>query len=351
MSERIPVTIVTGFLGAGKTTLLRQLLKHSKHRLGVIVNEFGTIGLDGDLIQTCGFCPDDEVEKRVVELRNGCLCCTVQDDFLPAMLELLSHSNKLDGILIETSGLALPKPLLQALNWPSIRTKVYVNGVVTVVDGESLATGNPVGDPKIIEIQRKEDPSLDHLTSIKELFCDQLEVADLVLITRSDICSVQSLEQVKVELATKVRKATPLIPIALGNVNPSLILELDHPNDFNDSNPDSSTDHHHHHFEMKTCSLRFECDLDKIALENHLKTLVVKHKILRVKGRCWLPGKSIPLQLQMVGSRLNTWYEKVPESAWTPQLNGIDLVFLGLNALIPSELRASLLENCLPDKD
>ena len=141
MAKRLPVTVVTGFLGAGKTTVLRHLLTQSGQRLAVMVNEFGSVGLDGDLIRSCGFCPEDEVEGRLVELNNGCLCCTVQDDFLPTMQRLLQRADQLDGIVVETSGLALPRPLLQALDWPEIRNQVHVNGVVTLVDGEALAAG------------------------------------------------------------------------------------------------------------------------------------------------------------------------------------------------------------------
>ena len=156
MPLRLPVTIVTGFLGVGKTTLLRYLLGHSNQRLAVMVNEFGTIGLDGDLIRSCGFCDEDELDSRVIELTNGCLCCTVQDDFLPKMEVLLKCSDRLDGIIVETSGLALPGPLIQALEWPAIRTRVYLNSVVTVVDGEALRAGSPIGDPTVFEQVRQQ---------------------------------------------------------------------------------------------------------------------------------------------------------------------------------------------------
>ncbi len=154
MPKRLPVTVLTGFLGAGKTTVLRHLLTKGGQKLAVMVNEFGSVGLDGDLIRSCGFCSEKEAETRLVELNNGCLCCTVQEDFVPTMNTLLERADLLDGIVVETSGLALPRPLLQALEWPSVRTRVHVNGVVTVVDGEALIKGSPVGDPSALEKQQ-----------------------------------------------------------------------------------------------------------------------------------------------------------------------------------------------------
>ena len=168
MTDRLPVTIVTGFLGSGKTTLLRNLLTNSHKRLAVVMNEFGSVGIDGDLIRSCGFCPDEDVDGRLVELNNGCLCCTVQDDFLPTMEILLNRKEYLDGIIIETSGLALPLPLMQALEWPAIRTKLYLNGVVTMVDAEALAAGSPVGDPSALEKQRLDDDKKKLINDIKK---------------------------------------------------------------------------------------------------------------------------------------------------------------------------------------
>ena len=119
--ERVPCTVITGFLGSGKTTLIRHVLENAKgKRLAIIVNEFGDVGIDGEILKGCGVdtCP----EENIVELANGCICCTVADDFVPALDQILAREPKVDHILIETSGLALPKPLVQAFQWPSVRS-------------------------------------------------------------------------------------------------------------------------------------------------------------------------------------------------------------------------------------
>ena len=355
MAQRLPVTVITGFLGAGKTTVLRHLLTSSCQRLAVMVNEFGSVGLDGDLIRSCGFCPDEEIDGRLVELNNGCLCCTVQDDFLPTMERLLERADQLDGIVVETSGLALPRPLLQALDWPEIRSRVHVNGVVTVVDGEALAAGSPVADRDALERQRQEDPSLDHITAIDELFNDQLQAADLVLISRADRLESAPLSAVQASLADQVRQGTALLPVAQGQVDAAVVLGLDHhhpdpdhDHDHHDQH-DHSHDHHDHshhdhsHVAVVGQSLQLDGVLDRSAVEALLPQLVRDYQVLRLKGRLWLSGKALPLQIQMVGPRLNSWFEASPPTAWTPDSGcGADLVVLSLQPDAADAIRSSL---------
>ena len=356
MPKRLPVTVITGFLGAGKTTVLRHLLTQGGQRLAVMVNEFGSVGLDGDLIRSCGFCPEEDVDGRLVELNNGCLCCTVQDDFLPTMEKLLERADQLDGIVVETSGLALPRPLLQALDWPAIRSRVHVNGVVTLVDGEALAAGSPVADADALERQRAEDPSLDHLTAIDELFEDQLQAADLVLISRADRLEASAMADVQGRIQAKVRAGTALLPVSQGQVETSVVLGLEHQPTHHDHDHDHShhdQDHHDHdhdhdhhdhsHVEMVGSNVRVEGAINRQALEQLLPNLVSKQQVVRLKGRVWLPGKTLPLQIQMVGPRLNSWFEAAPNHAWRPDDGcGADLVVLALNEAAAPALESGL---------
>ena len=346
--------MVTGFLGAGKTTVLRRLLLDSGKRLAVLVNEFGEVGIDGSLLRQCGFCPEDELEGRLVELANGCLCCTVQDDFLPTMQRLLERADSLDGIVVETSGLALPEPLVAAFNWPEIRTRTRVHGVVTVVDGEALAAGHIVADAGALEAQRAADPSLDHSDAIEDLFADQLQAADLVLVSRADRVSPDAIAQVTADLESRLRPGTAVIPCSAGRIAPELLLgdrhgtrqaEEGNARRGHDDDHDHDHDHDHHdhsHVPVESLALRLQGSWAQPRLEEALLKLCRQSALLRLKGWLQQPGKARLLQIQGVGPRLDLWYEGQPSPNQQGQL---DLVLLGFQLdrrAIETELLAAV---------
>src|ERR1043165_8077489 len=222
---RIPCTIVTGFLGAGKTTMIRHVLANAHgRRLAVIVNEFGDVGIDGEILKGCGdaACP----EENIVELANGCLCCTVADEFVPALDTILSRMPRVDHIVIETSGLALPKPLVQAFHWPAIKSRVTVDGVIAVVDGAALAEGRVAHDLDALAKQRAGDSALDHDDPIEEVFDDQVACADLVVLNKSDLIDAGGLDQALVTLTKALPRGVKIIRTAEGKVEPAALLGL-----------------------------------------------------------------------------------------------------------------------------
>ena len=223
--KRVPCTIVTGFLGSGKTTLIRHVLANANgRRLAVIVNEFGDVGIDGEILKGCGdaACP----EENIVELANGCLCCTVADEFVPALDQILAREPQVEHIVIETSGLALPKPLVQAFHWPAIKSRVTVDGVVAVVDGAALANGQVAGDLEALSAQRAADTALDHDDPIEEVFEDQIACADLVVLNKRDLLDASGIDKAVAAIEGALPRAVRIVTVAEGRVDPAALLGL-----------------------------------------------------------------------------------------------------------------------------
>ncbi|HUZ67305.1 MAG TPA: cobalamin biosynthesis protein CobW, partial [Beijerinckiaceae bacterium] len=249
---KVPVTIVTGFLGAGKTTLIRHVLQNAGDRqLALIINEFGDVGVDGEILRSCGIenCP----EENIVELANGCLCCTVADDFAPAIEALLAHERRPDHIIVETSGLALPKPLIKAFDWPAIRSRLTVDGVIAVVDGAALAAGRFADNPEKLKAQRDQDPALDHDNPLEEVFEDQLLCADLVILNKTDLLDEAALARAMGEIAATLPRAVKIVSAREGRVDPKVLLGLgaaaEDELDRRPSHHDNAETHDHDDFE------------------------------------------------------------------------------------------------------
>ncbi len=332
MTKRIPVIVVSGFLGSGKTTLLRYLIKNSNKRFGLLINEFGDVGIDGDLIKNCSTCDEDNSDNSVIELNNGCICCTVQEDFIPSINFLLKQNNDLDGIIIETSGLALPLPLLSALNWPEIRTSIYLYLVIGVVNGESMLKGSPINNLDEINSQFDETQIIEHKVSFNELFEDQLEVSDLVIISRSDLLRDEEFDYVKEKVAKKMKPNVPIIKSLNGAINLAYIFDSVLHKENQRSNFGDVHNHKHKHIEIHSASLKCNYFLDKNDFDKEIVDIIEDLKILRIKGRVWIPNKLLPLQIQIVGSKVNTWFEEAPRDCWIPkQGGGLEIIMIGFD--------------------
>lgn len=328
---KIPVTVITGFLGAGKTTLIRNLLQNNRgRRIAVLVNEFGEVGIDGELLRDCQVCDEeDNPTNNIVELTNGCLCCTVQEEFYPTMQQLLERRDRIDCILIETSGLALPKPLVQAFKWQEIRNGATVDGVITVVDCEALAMGTLVGDLEAIEAQRQADPNLEHETPIEELFEDQLACADLILLTKTDRVDEVTLAKVMAWLQQELRSGVKIVPCDRGAIAPDILLGFNAAVEDNlESRPShhDSEEEHDHDDEINSVQLIIEREFDPKNLIQKLKGLVEKEEIYRIKGFVNVANKPMRMVLQGVGDRFDSFYDR-PWKA--DELRQTKLVFIG----------------------
>jgi cobalamin biosynthesis protein CobW len=340
--RKIPATVITGFLGAGKTTIIRNLLARADgRRIALIVNEFGDVGVDGDILKGCGLetCAEDDI----IELANGCICCTVADDFVPTMEKLLNRSRPPDHIVIETSGLALPQPLVRAFNWPEVRSRVTVDGVVAVIDGRALAEGRFAADEVALATQRAADPSLDHDDPIEELFEDQLACADLVLLNKADTLEEAELAALAAALEPRLRRAARLIATHHGEIGAEILLGLtsaaedDIANRPSHHEMEGETEHDHDDFESFVVPVAEMAD--RAAGLARIKAALETHGILRLKGFLALAGSPSRLVVQAVGPRLDSYFDR----PWTPgEPRAGALVVIGLNGLDRRAIAAAL---------
>jgi cobalamin biosynthesis protein CobW len=338
---RVPCTIITGFLGAGKTTLIRHVLGNAQgRRLAVIVNEFGDVGIDGEILKGCGdaACP----QENIVELANGCLCCTVADEFVPALDTILSRRPAAEHIVIETSGLALPKPLVQAFHWPAIRSRVTVDGVVAVVDGAAVAAGQVAADMESLARQRAADPSLEHDDPVEEVFADQVACADLVVLNKRDLLDAAALDRTLATVAGRVPRAVKIVAVSEGKIDPAVLLGLGVGTEDDIANRrtrhDEEPNHDHDDFDSFVVPLPEVAD--PAVLAKRVAGLADAHNVFRVKGFAAVAGKPMRLLLQAVGARVSHQYDR----AWTaPDERHGRLVVIGLKGLDRAGVTRALL--------
>jgi cobalamin biosynthesis protein CobW len=338
---RVPCTIVTGFLGAGKTTLIRHVLANTRGRkLAVIVNEFGDVGIDGEILKGCGneACP----EENIVELANGCLCCTVADEFVPALDAILSRDG-VEHIVIETSGLALPKPLVQAFHWPAIKNRVTVDGVVVVVDGAALADGRVAQDLEALAQQRATDSALTHDDPIEEVFDDQIACADLVVLNKRDLLDDAGMAKAQAAIADALPRNVKTIAVADGKVDAALLLGLGVGTEDDIANRrsrhDAEEEHDHDDFDSFVVPLAEVAE--PAALAARVSALAEDFNVLRVKGFAAVAGKPLRLLLQAVGPRVTHHYDR-PWSAGEAREGR--LVVIGLKGLDRAAVTRALLD-------
>lgn len=308
--NKIPVTVITGFLGSGKTTLIRHLMQNPQgRRLAVLVNEFGTVGVDGEILKACADenCP----EENIVELANGCICCTVADDFIPTIEALMALPQKPDHIVIETSGLALPKPLLKAFEWPAIRSRITVDGVVALADAEAVAAGRFASNVAAVEAQRLADDALDHETPLSEVFEDQISCADIILLTKADLVDESQMQKARDVIAAESPRKVTVVAVSEGNIDPRVILGLEAAAeddlDARPSHHDGHEDHEHDDFDTIMVDLPEIEDTD--ALKAAIEGLARSHDVLRVKGYIAVKGKPMRMLVQAVGERVRMQYD------------------------------------------
>lgn len=353
MTTKIPATVVTGFLGAGKTTLIRHMLANANgKRIALIINEFGDLGVDGEILKGCGdeTCTQDDI----VELSNGCICCTVADDFIPSLEKLLSRDRRPDHIVIETSGLALPQPLVRAFNWPGISTRVTVDGVVTVIDGKAVTEGRFAHDMAAVDAQRALDDNLDHETPLSELFEDQVACADMIVVNKTDLLNEAEAEALVDRLKSESRSGVHVVRTSMGALPVEVLLgqgigaendlearhEIHHHHHHDEDEDDDHHEHEHGHDEFESFVVDRAEIADPKAFAERVSEIIRQHDILRLKGFAAVAGKPMRLTIQAVGPRIDSYFDR-PFAA--TETRGTRLVVIGQAGLDRAAIEAALM--------
>lgn len=347
MPQKIPATVITGFLGAGKTTLIRHMLGHAQgKRIALIINEFGDLGVDGDILKGCGdeTCTEDDI----MELSNGCICCTVAEDFVPTLEKLLDRKDPPDHIVIETSGLALPQPLVRAFNWPEIRTRVTVDGVVTVVDGKAVEDGQFAHNLAAVDAQRKADENLDHETPLSELFEDQIACADMIVVNKTDLLADAG-AGLSMQLKGEARDGVQVVKSTMGALPVDVLLgqgigaedDLASRHEVHHHHHDHEDDHDHHHDHDHDDFESFVLELGEVedpeAFLDQLAQTIRDHNMLRLKGFATIVGKPMRLTIQAVGPRIDSYFDGRADAARQTRL-----VVIGEAGLDHDAIKAAL---------
>jgi cobalamin biosynthesis protein CobW len=340
--EKIPATVITGFLGAGKTTLVRHLLAHAGgRRLAVIVNEFGALGIDGEVLRACEV--PGCTEEDIVELANGCLCCTVADEFLPTMQALLDRPRPPEHILIETSGLALPKPLLKAFAWPAVRSRVTVDGVIAVVDAPAVAEGRFADDPRAVAAQRAGDAAVAHDNPLAEVFLDQIQAADLIVLNKTDLLGADAAEALRADIMRQIPRAVKVLPAREGRLDPAVVLGLAAAaEDDLAARPShhDAADGAHEHDDFESFVVPVEEVGEAEALLARLRRAAEFAGVLRIKGFAAVRGKALRLAIQGVGTRFHHHYDRV----WSDDASRAGhIVVIGQTGLDRAAIAAAIL--------